>query len=154
MPAASAYSDTFTPVLPITDTVHINQSYIHDRSPGTPWTIWLAAGVIAAALFLYSLQARLSSAEIERDAVISILAWIPAAYFAYSSFAVDKLEGAGLVAIPSSTGATEYTYIATHTIYHFDVIGIIGVAFLALCMINTFRVISNYKKFNIDVQEV
>ena len=154
IPAVSAYSDSYTPVLPNTSTVHINQTYVHDTSPGTPWTLWVGAGVIAALLFLYSLQARTSVAELERDAVVSVLAWIPAAYFAYSSFAVDKLEGAGLVAIPSINGtSTEYTYIAAHTIYHFDVIGILAIAFLLLCVLNTIRIISNYKRFALTLPD-
>lgn len=142
----SAYNDSFTPILAWnTSIVHINQTFVNDSSPGTPWQMWAASAIAAVLLFLYSLNARATSMELEKDAILSVLAWIPSAFFAYSSFAVDKLEGAGMVAIAKASGVVEYTYIANHTIYHFPALGVVGIAFLALCILNTYRIITLHK---------
>lgn len=139
----SAYSSSFTPVLN-DSVVHINETYVHNTTPGTPWMLWLVSGVAAVLLFIYSLKSRASSSETEIDALVSVLSWFPAGFFTYASLNVDKLEGAGLVAIASGT-STVYTYLANHVIYHFTVIAVLGAAFTLLCIFNTFRIISLHR---------
>lgn len=140
---AMAYDASFTPLLN-DSVVHINETYVHDSSPGTPWVLWVSSGIAAVLLFIYSLKSRASSSETEIDALVSVLSWFPAGFFTYASLNVDKLEGAGLVAIASGT-STVYTYLANHVIYHFTVIAVLGGAFTLLCIFNTFRIISLHR---------
>lgn len=147
-------SDVFNQAIPANNSiVHVNQTYTHDSSPGTPWWLWIASGIAASLLFFYSLQTRESSADAERDALVAALAILPSAFFTYSSFAVDKLEGVGMVAVAKGAALTEYTYIANHTIYHFWYIGVLGIAFTILCIINVIRVISLHRNLQYSERE-
>ena len=114
-----------------------------DETNATPIEIWAISILLGIGLFLMSLSICNTSGECERNAVISVLAWVPIGYAAYTSFVVDRYMG--ILMTDDLTTAVEM-----HTIYHFDVIGILMVAFLLAGFINTYRILSMHKALSLQ----
>ena len=93
----------------------------------TPWDIWLLSGMIALALFIFSLNPPTSQADSEIDAIISVLAWVPAGFCAFSSFSIGRIVGVGSV-----------------TLFSFPLIGLLMIVFTFGCIANTFRIVAQH----------
>ena len=131
----------FTPQFNTTeDVVHYNVTSHIDQSNTTPIELWAVSALLGLLLFCLTLKTRKESAELEGDAIVSVLAWIPIGYTAYTSFAVDRITAYGV------TGTlNNYVLMENHVIYHFDVIGVLYLIFLFAGIINTYRIITLHK---------
>ena len=87
----------------------------------------------------------MSIAQLESDLAISVIAWVPIAYTAVTSFAVDRV-----VAAFALTSGTSYTVIEDHIIYHFDAIGILYGIGILIAIINTVRIVSLHKALKLQ----
>jgi hypothetical protein len=86
------------------------------------------AGILGLILFLLSLNASSVPADVEIDAIISVIAWIPIAFCAYASFSVGRIVGTGI-----------------QTIYSMPTIGVLMMVFLVVAILNTVRIIALHK---------
>lgn len=93
----------------------------------TDWDIWLLSGLLALGLFIFSLNPPLSQADSEIDAIISVLAWIPAGFCAFASFSVGKTTG-----------------IESVTLFSQPVIGLLMIVFTFGCIANTIRIVAQH----------
>jgi hypothetical protein len=119
-----------------TDVVTINQTYTLSNSPATPFIIWAAAGYLGILLLILSFFSFPNGEE----GLISILAWIPLAFTAFTSFSVDIVNGSGVVG-----GSGIYTLIENHTVYSFNTIAILFFVTLAFAVGNTYRIWTTQK---------
>lgn len=119
-----------------------------DNSGTTPFTVWFTAAILGAGLFLYTLRSRTRTSELEADAIISVIAWVPIGYTALTSFSVDRI-----VSSFATSDATGYTILENHIIYHFDVIGILYGIGVLVAIINTFRIISLHKALKLQGEQ-
>ena len=107
-----------------------------DPGTSTDWTLWLLSGLLGLILFLFSLNASASSTEVEIDAILSVMAWIPIAFCAYASFNVSRVIG-----------------INTVTLYSYGTVGMIMMAFLVVAIANTIRLILLHRVFKGEPQQ-
>ena len=120
-----------------------------DATNATPMSIWAATALIGLVLFLWTLKARMLASELEADAIISILAWIPLGYTVPTSFAVDRLVG--VFAVRGSTGV--YTMMEDHIVYSFPIIGIVYGILTFAAVLNTMRILSLHKRLSSGINE-
>jgi hypothetical protein len=131
--SGAAMNKTFQP----TDIVVINQTYTISNNPATPFIVWAAAGYLGILLLILSFFS-FSKGE---EGLISILAWIPLGFAMFTSFAVDVVNGSGVVG-----GGGTYALIENHTIYAFNTIAILYFVLLAFAIANTYRIWMDQKK--------
>lgn len=120
-----------------TDIVIINQTYTISNNPSTPFLIWAASGYLGILLLILSFF----SFPKGEEGLISILAWIPLAFTMFTSFAVEVVNGSGVVG-----GSGTYVLIENHTIYAFNTIAILFMVLLAFAIGNTYRIWIDQKK--------
>ena len=113
-----------------------------DTTGAIPFSIWAVMAVAGPLLLLYTVHTRLTPAELEADFIVSVAAWIPIAFTAYSSFAVDR--------IVSSFMTTAGTIVENHIIYSFDMFGLGYAILLLVAILNTIRIIILHRKFAAD----
>jgi hypothetical protein len=156
---ATAYPANFTPVIdPVgdNDITHYNITSHMDDGKTTPVEVWAIAAILGLILFLYSLPPKGTTPELEHSIIVSVIAWIPIGFTAYTSFAVDRITSFGVTSQIESQAANgainthEFVLMENHVIYHFDVIGIIYIVFLAGAIINTVRLISLHKALRLQ----
>lgn len=107
-----------------------------DPGTSTDWSLWLLSGLLGLILFMFSLNASANSTEVEIDAIISVMAWIPIAFCAYASFNVSRVIG-----------------INTVTLYSMGTVGMLMMVFLILAIINTLRLIALHRIFKGEQQQ-
>ena len=155
IPLVSADTPNFTPVMANnnqSNIVHVNWSYHQDDSPGTPFEIWLLAGLIGIGLVLLSLRARTASGQAEVDALIAVMAQPFLLFTAITSFAVDRITSYGVTSQVEVVGASpasqvhEYVLLENHVLYHFDIIGICMLVAFIINFANIARIISLHHK--------
>ena len=93
----------------------------------TPWDMWLLSGILALGLFVFSLNPPTSQADCEIDGIISVLAWVPAGFCAFSSFSIGRITGPGSV-----------------TLFSLPLIGLLMIVFTFGCIANTFRIVAQH----------
>jgi hypothetical protein len=108
-----------------------------DPGTSTDWYIWILSGILGLILFLISLRPNHSGDEILINSIISVIAWLPIGFCAYSSFNVSR--------ITTDTGF--------QTLYSYGTIGILMYAFLAVAILNTIRLIALHRVFTGSDQE-
>jgi hypothetical protein len=99
-----------------------------DPGTSTDWNLWMLSGVLGLVLFMISLNASSVPAEVEIDAIVSVIAWIPIAFCAYASFSVGRIVGTGY-----------------QTIYSMPTVGVLMMVFLVVAILNTIRIIALHK---------
>jgi hypothetical protein len=104
--------------------------YTLDPGTSTDWNLWILSGLIGLVLFFASLRAPKNSTDVEIDAIISVISWIPIAFCGYASFNVSRYIAPGIV-----------------TLYSMSTIGMVMIAFLILSIGNTFRIILLHRVF-------
>jgi hypothetical protein len=109
-----------------------------DNTNATPFQIWEVMALAGPILILMTLKSRLQPAELEADFIVSVAAWIPIAFTAYSSFAVDR--------IVSSFMTSDGGIVENHIIYHFDIFGFGYGILLLVAILNTIRIIILHNK--------
>lgn len=92
--------------------------------------IWAFAGSLGLILFLLSLRPSHSGDEILINTIISVFAWMPIGFCAYSSFSVSRVTSTGY-----------------QTLYSYGVIGILMFVFLVVAIVNTLRLIALHRMF-------
>ena len=148
---ALAVNPNFTPIFDVADEVHINASSMHDTDAATPWWVWGSTILLGLGFFIYSLQTRTSTGDLERDGVVSVMAWFPLAYAAVTSFNVSMVTGMGVTGLIESqapNGAInthEYVLLQNTMIYHFPTVGIALAVVFVIAIVNTLRIISMHK---------
>lgn len=101
-----------------------------DPGTSTDWSLWVLSGLLGLILFLFSLNAATSKTDVEIDAIISVMAWIPIAFCAYASFNVSRVIGVGTV-----------------TLYSMGSVGMLMTVFLIIAISNTVRLILLHRVF-------
>lgn len=104
-----------------------------DRTGAVPYSVWAVMAVAGPLLLLYTVRTRLIPSELEADFVMSVAAWVPIAFTAYSSFAVDR--------IISSFLTSEGQIVENHLIYNFPLFGYGYAVLLLIAVLNTVRII-------------
>ena len=99
-----------------------------DPGTTTDWNIWVLSGVLGLVLVLLSLRASPSTAEVEIDAIISVMAWAPLVFCALTASAVSRVTSTGYV-----------------TVYNHWMIGLLMWVFVLLAVGNTIRLIAMHK---------
>ena len=99
------------------------------------------AQILGWILFFVSLTPAKDTGELERSAIISVIAWIPIGFTAYASFAVDRL---------TSTGIVGNDVIESHTIYAFDVLGVLYAIFFIVAIVNTIRIVALHRALRLE----
>ena len=144
----------FTPIFDFpNDEVHYNQTTQLDPGTSTPWDLWILSGIIGLVIFCISLKAPSSPVEVEISAIYSVLAWPFIVFFAYTSFAVDRVIGYGVTGVIESQAANgainthEYVMMIQHQLYSFPIEGILGGIFFIIAILNTFRIVMLHNSF-------
>lgn len=104
-----------------------------DPGKSTDWTLWILSGVFGFFLFILSLFPPKNIQDVEMNAILSIMAWIPIGFCSYASFNVSR-----------------YTSTGFQTLYSNGTIGILMFIFLALAVINTVRILSLHRSLSIQ----
>ena len=99
-----------------------------DPGTTTDWNIWVLSGILGLVLVLLSLRASPSTAEVEIDAIISVMAWAPLVFCALTASAVSRVTSTGYV-----------------TVYNHWMIGLLMWVFVLLAVGNTIRLIAMHK---------
>ncbi len=132
------------------DSVHYNVTTRIDDSNATPFDIWLLAAILGVVLFFWTIiGAQKTQGDLERDAVVSVLAWIPIGFTAYTSFAVERITSAG----SATTTASGIVLLENHVIYHFDTIGIIYGILFVIAIVNTIRILAVHKALRLENEQ-
>ena len=140
----------FTPELPAGEQVHYNITTHIDQSKATPFDIWILGAILGIILFFWTLiGSPVSTSDLERDAFISVLAWVPIGWTALNSFAVERITSSGAV----TTTTSGIVLLENHVIYHFDVLGyLFGILFI-VAVINTFRILALHKALRLQGEQ-
>ena len=112
-----------------------------DKTGTTPFSIWAVMALAGPALLLYTVHTRLTPAELEADFIVSVAAWVPIAFTAYSSFAVDRIVSSFMLS---------GQIVENHIIYSFDIFGFGYAILLLVAILNTIRIIILHRKFTAD----
>ena len=137
-------NENFTKTFAPETKVVVNTSYTQDTTNATPFELWVLSGLLGIGLVLWTLKSRNTASELEADAIVSAMAWIPLVFCSVTSFTgVSRLDSAGVAGVFLTNQSTaEYVNMVHYTIYHFDVIGVLmAIAFL-LSLVNTYRIVS------------
>jgi hypothetical protein len=147
----------FTPIFNNSlDIVHINSTYTYANQPPlmtTPEIFILTIGLGIGLLLLSAL----SKAETCND-LSGILASIFLFVSAIQAFAVDTITGIGavsncLVTTGGVCSLNEWVLMENHTIYHYDLLGVVlGLVFL-VSLANLYRLWTDYRRI-IRQQEI
>lgn len=133
----------FTPELGTVTTILYNQSYAYANQPPmmTTQTVWIVFTLVGIGLLLFS---RFAPEETCKD-LSGVLAWLFVLVSMLQSFAVDTITST--VYAQSTTSPTPLGIIAeTHTIYHYDLIGVVLAIVWAICWANLYLLYLDYKK--------
>jgi nitric oxide reductase large subunit len=127
------------------DNITYNSTYTLDETGYYPWDLWLLSGLIGLALFLLSLRSPTSAMDTERDAIISVMAWIPIGYCMVASWSgVDKVIGYG-------TNAAGL--LVSHQLYSFTDIAALMFVFLVVAIVNTVRIVALHKVLKVQSEQ-
>jgi hypothetical protein len=125
--------------------IHYNVTSTMDPGRTTPIEVWVTAALLGLGLFIASIRVSTSTPELERDAIISVMAWVPIGFTAATAFAVDRISSYGVTA-----GTNEYVLMEHHTIYHFDILGYLYAILLLFAIINTIRILALHKSLKLQ----
>lgn len=114
-----------------------------DRTGAVPYSVWAVMAVAGPLLLLYTVRTRLIPSELEADFVMSVAAWVPIAFTAYSSFKVDR--------IISSFMTTSGGIVENHLIYTFDIFGYGYGVLLLVAVVNTVRIVLLHRNLQVAV---
>jgi hypothetical protein len=113
-----------------------------DNTNATPFSIWVAMGIVGFLLFLYTLPVR--GSDHESTIAISVIAWIPIAFTAITAYAIKST----VVVADTTTGSLVLTEM--QIIQHYDTIGLIYGAFFIIAIINTIRLVALHKAMRLE----
>lgn len=110
----------------------------------TPWEVWVASGLVGLVLFLYSIRPSKSIEDLEMSILVSVMSWISIGYCAYSSFAIDRIEGYGVTSVIVNNTSSSM-YMANHLIYSQPTIGILMLVLFFVSVGYTIYRVSTHK---------
>jgi hypothetical protein len=136
--------------------VRINQSFTLDDGKSTPRELWILSGLIGLFLFLVSMMGVTSKGNLERNIIVSVMAWIPIGFCAYASFAINELVSFGVTSAMVVSGnvsnISEYVLLENHVLSSNPVVGILMFVFLVVAIVNTLRLIALHRMFQGEQQ--
>lgn len=145
----SVLAANFTPEISGED-VHYNITTRFDTGKTTPFDIWILAAILGVILFFWTISGtEKTQSDLERDAVISVLAWIPIGFTALTSFAVERITSAGT----ATTATSGIVLLENHVIYHFDVIGYLYAILFLIAIVNTIRILALHNALKLESQK-
>jgi hypothetical protein len=148
---SAVYSNAnFTPIVQYPEKVHINQTYVIADQNAISYAEWLFLIVLGFVLFFASLYASTQPAMGEIDGLLSAMSCLPMFIAAFTATAVDFVTSYGVTATANTTFPI-YMLLENHTIYHFDLSGIVLWIFSMIATINTIRIVINHRKFNPNI---
>jgi hypothetical protein len=118
-------------------TVIMNKTYVNEPPGTTPFNIWVGAIIVGIILMMFSFL-KFQNGE---EGLISIMAWIPIGYAAFTSFAVDRITSIGYSADALGTPIL----IEIHTIGDYGTIAILLIVLLVFAIGNTYRIWASQK---------
>jgi hypothetical protein len=137
----------FTPELPAGEQVHYNITTLIDQSKATPFDIWILGAILGIILFFWTLIGTpVTTSDLERDAFISVLAWVPIGWTALNSFAVERITSSGAV----TTATSGIVLLENHVIYHFDILGYLFGILVLVAILNTIRILALHKALRLQ----
>jgi len=92
------------------------------------WDLWVLSGLLGMVLFLYSLNPTKDPDQLEMDAVVSIMAWIPIVVCMFGCIVAGRLVALGTV------------YLYSHMMF-----ALVCGVWLILAIINTIRIILQHR---------
>ena len=149
--ASAAFNPNYTMVSNKTDILHVNQSYIIADQNAISFNEWLFEVVLAFALFFASIYASTQTGTMWRevDGLLSAMSCLPMFVAAFTCTAIDVVTGYGATSTWSTVlNAPIFYLIENHTIYHYDITGIVLWVFSMIATLNTIRVVVNHRKFD------
>ena len=137
----------YTVAFPITNVVVVNQSYhIFDQN-ATAFPEWIFEVVLGLVLFFAALYASTKPEMGEIDSILSVMSCFPMFVAAFMATSIDYVTGYG-VASTVINNISYYALVENHTIYHYDITGLVLWVFSVIATLNTIRVIVNHRKFD------
>ena len=137
---ASSVSAEMTQTVPAGYTAIVNQTWLLNNQPTTPYYLWVGAIALAIVLIITSFHKGFDYGE---RGIVSVMAWFPAGFAFTTAFSVDQVTSYGATSI-----ATNQTLalMEIHTIYHFDWIAYSCLLpLLILALLNTIGLYLSWK---------
>jgi hypothetical protein len=144
--SATYANANFTPIIQYPEKVHVNQSYVIADQNAISWFEWLFLVVLGFALFFTSLYASTRPEMSEIDGLLSAMSCLPMFISAFTATSIDFVTSYGMAATSNVTFPI-YVLLENHTIYHFDLTGIVLWVFSMIATVNTIRIVVNHRKF-------
>jgi hypothetical protein len=145
-----AANNNFSQIIPPNgNNVYINSTYTIANQNATPFMEWIFEVSLGITLFLTSciLSTRDDSKEI--DAMISAMSTLPLFVAAFTSTSIDMVTsfggGPGIVMVNNTP---TWILMENHTIYHFDITGIVLWVFSMIAVVNTIRIFMNHRRID------
>ena len=148
VPVVSAANPNYTSTFNTTGSVVVvNQSYhIYDQN-ATAYPEWLFEVVLGLVLFFASLYASTKPEMSEIDGILSVMSMLPMFVAAFTATSIDYVTGYGVTSTLIGT-VQYYVLLENHTIYHYDITGIVLWIFSMIATLNTIRIVVNHRKFD------
>jgi len=137
----------FTPIISYPVKAYINQSYVFDDQNAIPVSEWYSLITVGMVLFLASLYASTRPEMNQIDGLLSAMSCLPMFVAAFTATALDEVTSYG-AASSGNTTFPIFTLLENHTIYHFDMFGIVLWIFSFIATLNTIRIVVNHSKFD------
>lgn len=140
----------FTPVVDtFTHAIHYNVSYVISNQPPQMTTpiIFIIFALLGVGLLLFS---RCSTEPTGKD-LAGVMATPILLISAIQAFAVDTVTGSGVFGVCNSTIGDcipEYVMLENHTIYHYDLIGVVLIIIFVLSIGNLYLLWLEHNKVN------
>jgi hypothetical protein len=146
---SAAFTPNYTPIINKTDILHVNQSYIIADQNAISWPEWLFEVTLGLVLFILSSYFSTKPECRDIDAIFSAMSCLPLFVAAFTCTAIDHVTGYGATSVWSTQlNAPIFYLIENHTIYHFDITGIVLWIFSMIATLNTIRIVVNHRKFD------
>jgi hypothetical protein len=150
---SATYSNAnFTPIIQYPEKVHVNQSYAIADQNAISWAEWLFITLLGFVLFFASLYASTRPEMAEIDGLLSAMSCLPMFIAAFTATSIDFVTSYGATTAGNITYPI-YVLLENHTIYHFDLTGIVLWVFSMIATVNTIRIVVNHRKFNTMFKE-
>jgi hypothetical protein len=143
----AAGSLNFTQNFSVNEVARANVTYILSTANSTSLYEFLIELIMGMGLFLLSLWASTKPEMNEIDGILSAMSTLPLFVAAFTATSVEVVTSFGTDALYYNN-ITEWVLRENHTVYHFDITGIVLWMFSVIATLNTIRIVINHRKFN------
>lgn len=144
---AGAAAGNFTKTIDSPEKARYNQSYMIATQQSVSLYEWLFLVTLGLSLFLLSLFASVKPENNQIDAIMAALGIPPLLVSALTCTSIDVVTGYGVAAQLYAEFTPVYTLMENHTIYHFDLTGIVLWIFFAVSVLNLIRILLNHRRY-------